>query len=326
MTEPSLADWCSLRALPGAPRVALGTMNFGGRTPEPEARRILDLALDRGITLLDTANLYNDGVSEQIVGRALAGRRGRVLLATKAGLLRVGGRPEGLAPAALRAALEASLVRLGTDHVDLFYLHAPDHQTPIEDTLQAVDALVREGKTRAWGVSNFASWQILEMFQLCDHGAAPRPVLSQVLYNPLLRQLDLEYARFRARYRLHSTVYNPLAGGLLSGRYTVGSAVVPGSRFDKNAMYQRRYWSPRMLELAEELHGIARASSLSLVALSYRWLLRREVVDSVLVGPATEQHLLDALDALQEPLPGEVARQVDEAFLRWSGTDTSYAR
>lgn len=326
MQETPLAAWCALRAPDQAPRIALGTMNFGARTPEPEARRIIDLALDRGVTLLDTANIYAGGASERIVGRAVAGKRDRVLLATKAGLGRSGGRVEGISPGALRASLEASLGRLGTDHVDLFYLHAPDHLTPVEETVGALGALVREGKIRAWGVSNFASWQVLEMIHLCDQGAAPRPLLSQVLYNPIVRQIEVEYARFRAKYALHTTIYNPLAGGLLSGRYGRESVIEAGSRFDKNALYQRRYWSPRMLEMVEELHTIARAASMTLVGLSYRWLVGRGVVDSVLVGPGTEGHLTDALEGLAAPLPGEVAAQVDEAVARWTGTDASYAR
>ena len=326
MSDLVLAGWCALRSPPAPPRIALGTMNFGGRTPEPEARRIIDRALDGGITLLDTANLYTNGASEQIVGRALAGKRDRALIATKAGLNRVGGRVEGISAQALRSSLEGSLRRLGVDHVDLFYLHAPDHRTPPEETVGALGALVREGKIRAWGVSNFASWQVLELLHLCDQGAAPRPLVAQMLYNPLIRQLDLEFARFRSKYRLHTTVYNPLAGGLLSGRYSPDSAIAPGSRFDRNALYQRRYWSPRMLDIVGELHTIAGAAGLSLVALAYRWLLGREVVDSVLVGPGTEQHLADAVEALREPLPEELARQVDEAVGRWSGTDASYAR
>jgi aryl-alcohol dehydrogenase-like predicted oxidoreductase len=301
-------------------------MNFGGRTPEPEALRLLDRALERGITLLDTANLYTGGASERIVGKALRGKRDRALVATKAGLDRVGGRPEGLAPAALRASLEGSLRRLRLEHVDLFYLHAPDHQTPPQEIAAALGALLQEGKIRAWGVSNFASWQTLELIHACEQAGTPRPLIAQMLYNPLLRQLDLEYARFRARYRLHTTVYNPLAGGLLSGRYGLDSAVAPGSRFDKNALYQRRYFSPRMLALVEELHTIAREAGLPLVQLSYRWLVGRELVDSVLVGPATEAHLIDALEALQGGLDAGVQARVDEAYARWSGTDASYAR
>jgi len=322
-----LRAWLAPRAPQGAPRVALGTMNFGGRTPESEALKTLAMAVERGVTLLDTANIYAGGESERIVGKFLAGHRGQALVATKAGLGRGPGGPEGLSAAALRSALEASLRRLGADRVDLFYLHAPDPKTPLDETLVALGALHREGKIGAWGVSNFASWQIVEMFYRCDALGVPRPAVSQVLYNALVRQLDLEYSKFRVKYGLSTTIYNPLAGGLLAGRLAPGAAPEPGSRFDKNALYQRRYLTDRMRELALELASIASDDGVSPVALAYRWLVGREVVDSVLVGPASAAHLDDALVALAAgPLPAATQRRVDDAWLRWSGTDASYAR
>jgi len=196
--------------------LALGCMNFGQRTGAEQALAIIDRALGEGVRLLDTANVYCRGESERIVGRALRGRRDRVLVASKVGLDRVGRRPEGLSPATVVAACEASLKRLGTDWLDLYYLHAPDPETPLEQTLAALGELLAAGRIRQWGVSNHASWQVLELQHLAAQLGLPGPAVAQQLYNPLVRQLDLEYFRFAARYGLHTTIYNPLAGGLLS--------------------------------------------------------------------------------------------------------------
>ena len=175
-------------------------MNFGKRTPAPEARRIVDRAIERGVRFFDTANVYGNGESERILGQALRGRRAEVGIATKVGIARVQGRPEGLSAARVERALEESLERLGTDFVDLFYLHAPDPATPIEETLEAMGRVLQAGKARHWGVSNFAAWQILELNTLCDARGLPRPAVSQVLYNLLVRQIELEYLPFTRRY------------------------------------------------------------------------------------------------------------------------------
>lgn len=316
--------------------IALGTMNFGKRTPEAEARRIVDRAIERGVVVFDTANAYNDGESERILGRALAGRRDRAVVATKVGFGRVDGKPEGLAPERVRAAIDASLSRLGMDHVDLFYLHVPDHATPIERTLEAFDHVVKGGKARHVGVSNYASWQILEMIHFCGAQKLARPAVSQQLYNLLIRQLDVEYFRFARKYGLHTTVYNPLAGGLLSGRYTGADSealrdadrpkTVKGSRFDNNRLYQGRYWSPRMIAFAAELEVIAREHDMTLLELAYAWVAASPGVDSILVGPGSVKHLDEAIDAITKPVSEELRKLVDAAHTRFLGTETTYAR
>jgi len=324
-----LAPWLTPRSPePGAPppAVAVGTMNFGTRTPEPEARRIVARALERGACFFDTANSYGNGESERILGQALAGQRPHVGIATKVGLARTRGKPEGLAPATLVKAVEDSLRRLGTDFVDVLYLHAPDAATPVEDTLAAVRGLVQAGKARHWGVSNFAAWQLLELRGWCAaHGLAP-PALSQVLYNPLVRQVELEYLPFTRRYPVHTTVFNPLAGGLLSGRYAPGDPIPKGSRFDGNRLYQGRYWTEPLLAMAGRLRGVAEDAGLSLVALAYGWLAGRPGVDSVLAGPGSLAHLDAALDGCATPLAPDVAARVDAAWRDWQGTDARYVR
>lgn len=298
--------------------IHLGTMNFGKRTAQAEARRIIDRAFERGVRWFDTANVYNEGESERILGSALRERRGEARIATKVGLARPGGKPEGLSRAAILAAVEQSLSRLGTDVIDVYYLHAPSAATPLEETLSAMAEIMAAGKVRDFGVSNFAAWQILEIFALCDTLGMRRPVMSQVLYNLLVRQIEIEYFAFRARHPIHTTVYNPLAGGILAG--------APGARFEGNALYQRRYLSPRMIELAESHRALAAEAGMSLVDLSYAWLAARPGVDSILIGPASVAHLDAALDGCARDLPPGAGEKIDAVHRAYLGTDASYAR
>ena len=178
---------------PGEPcALAVGCMNFGKRTAEPEAKAIIARALERGIVVFDTANAYNEGESERIVGRALGKDRERVAIATKVGFGRVGGAFEGLRPERVLHAVDESLERLGTSFVDVYYLHVPDYKTPIEETLSAMKDVLLSKKAHAWGVSNYASWQILEIMHIADRTGMPRPVVSQQMYNLFIRQLDVE--------------------------------------------------------------------------------------------------------------------------------------
>jgi len=326
--HPQLAPWLTPRPEGQAQRpvLALGTMNFGKRTPAAEARRIVDRALERGVRFFDTANVYGNGESERLLGQVLRGRREEVGLATKAGLARVQGRPEGLSAARVERALEESLERLGTSYVDLFYLHQPDPATPLEETVEAVGRLLRAGKARQWGVSNFAAWQILELELLCDARGLPRPAVSQVLYNVLVRQIELEYLPFTRRHPLHTTVYNPLAGGVLTGRYAPGAPLPSDSRLGSNRMYQGRYGSSRLLEQVEALRAVAQAEGMDLVTLAYAWLAGRPGVDSVLVGPGSVEHLDAALEAWSRPLSPEALARIDELHQAFLGTDARYAR
>jgi aryl-alcohol dehydrogenase-like predicted oxidoreductase len=303
--------------------VALGCMNFGKRTPEPEARRIIDRAIERGITVLDTAGAYNDGESERILGRALRGRRDRVRIAAKVGFARVGGKPEGLSRAVILRAVDECLARLGTDHVDVYYLHVPDHAVPIEESLAAMEELRAAGKIGALGVSNYAAWQILDMM---NHPGTPRPAISQVMYNLLIRQIEIEYAGFTRKHPIHTTVFNPLAGGLLSGRHVRAGEPPRGSRFEKNKLYLGRYWSDRFFDLVEAYRALAAELGVSLVELSYAWLAGREVVDSIIAGPGSLEHLDAAVDGCARSLPPEAGERIDAIHRAFLGTDASYVR
>ena len=297
---------------PGA-KVALmvGTMNFGKRTTEAESQRIVARALERGLTFFDTANVYNDGESERILGRALGKRRADAQIATKMGIGRMSD-PEGLAPERIAAAIDESLQRLGTGHVELYYFHKPDHSRPLEPSVAAMEKLAASGKVRAWGVSNFASWQIAEMLRM------GKPRVSQVIYNLLVRQLELEYFRFARTHGVHTTVYNPLAGGLLAGK--------PGQRFEVNKYYQQRYLSDRFFELVDAYKKVAAEAGLSLVELSYAWIASRPEVDSILLGPASVEQLDAGIDGCARELPAGVAARIDAIHSAYLGTDACYAR
>lgn len=308
--------------------IALGTMNFGKRTDAKESERIIARALERGVTVLDTANVYNDGESERIVGRALRsmGARDRVKIATKVGAARAAGKAEGLSRATILRAIDESLARLGVDHVDIYYLHVPDHGTPIEASLAAMKEVVDGGKARALGVSNYAAWQILDMMKIAEAGGGPVPAISQVMMNLLIRQIEIEYLPFTRKHPIHNTVYNPLAGGLLTGKHKRTGETERGSRFDKNRMYKGRYWSDRFFDLVDAYREIAEAEGMSLVELSYAWLAERPDVDSILVGPASVEHLDAAIDACARSVSADARAKIDAIHVAHMGTDAAYVR
>lgn len=321
-----LEPFTRLRAAHEPVLLSVGTMNFGKRTNEAESVKIMHRATERGLVHFDTANAYVDGESERIVGRALRDRRDRVIIATKVGFGRSGGQLEGLSRARISAAIDESLSRLGTDYVDVYYLHVPDHVTPIEESLLAINALLQAGKIRSWAVSNYASWQVLEMLHLVEKHGMPRPVMSQMLYNLLIRQLDLEYFRFAKKYALHTTVYNPLAGGLLAGKFDSLEGPQKGTRFDKNALYQKRYWTAPFFARVEAYGEIAKAEGLSLVDLAYAYLAIHPHVDSILVGPGSVAHLDAAIDACAKKISPEGRKRIEELHVEFQGTNASYAR
>ncbi|MDB4939130.1 MAG: Oxidoreductase [Labilithrix sp.] len=325
--SPELLHKVLKQRVPGEmARPFLGAMNFGKRTPEPESRSILARALELGIQHIDTANAYGDGISETIVGAALRGKRDSVTIATKCGFGRIAGKPEGLSRARIREAIDGSLSRLGTDWVDVYYLHVPDHGTPIDETLDAVAELLEQKKILAWGVSNYAAWQVLEMIHKADTRKMKRPVVAQQLYNVLLRQLDIEYFAFARAYEMHTTVYNPLAGGLLSGKHSRDGSTQGGSRFDKNRLYQGRYFTDAMFDRVEALTKLASAEHMSLLDLSYAWLAGAPGVDSILLGPATVKQLDEGVSACARGVSPEVRGLVDALYRMWLGTDTYYVR
>jgi aryl-alcohol dehydrogenase-like predicted oxidoreductase len=286
--------------------LTLGTMTFGGRgnfanvgsTDLAGATRQIDLCLDRGINFIDTADVYSGGLSEEILGEALKGRRDRVLLATKA-RMRMGDGPNdaGLSRHHLIAGCEASLRRLGTDHIDLYQVHEWDGQTPLDETLEALDTLLRDGKVRYVGASNYGGWQLMKALGVADRHGYQRFVTQQIYYSLQSRDAEYELVPIAIDQGVGIIVWSPLAGGLLSGKYRRGVDAPAGSR-------QLTDWNEPPVRDREQLYDIVEAlieigeghgASPAQVALA--WMLHRPGIVSLIVGARTDEQLADNLGA-----------------------------
>lgn len=311
-------------------RLVLGTMTFGDTVDAAGAAAMLDTALDAGLTGVDTANGYAGGASERILAGLLPGRRERIVLATKAGIPHPDqGDHAPLSAAGLRAALDGSLKRLGTDRVDLFYLHQPDRATPLAETLGAVAEFVAEGKVLALGVSNFAAWRIAELVRTADEVGAPRPVVAQQLHNLLARRIEEEYAEYAAESGLRTMVYNPLGGGLLTGRHRFAETPSSGRFGDSKlaGMYRQRYWDERLFDAVGQLTTIAAAAGLPLTELALRWLLGRPSTDALLLGGSSTAQLTANITATAAgPLPADLTAACDEVGQALRGPMPAYHR
>ncbi len=272
--------------------LCLGTMNFGGPTPEEEAREIIAAAFDQGVRFIDTSSNYTEGRSEAVVGRAIEGQRDTWFLATKVGTQTAPGPTErGLSRRYLMRTLETSLERLKTDVIDLYYVHRVDPLTPWDDVVRTFGDIIRAGKVRYWGLSNVRAWQIAHVVHLCRQMAVPEPVALQPYYNLLNRQPEVEVLPAARTFNLGVVSYSPIARGVLSGKYQLNVAPEPGSRVarrDKRVMETE--WRPESLELAERLKTHASERGLSLVAFATAWVLNNRAVSSVIAGPRTLAH------------------------------------
>ena len=309
-------------------RLSFGTMTFGSQADLPTADRMVGQCLEAGINFFDTANMYNLGKAEEILGQILQGRRQSVVVASKV-RNKMGDAPDdvGLSRAALRKAIEASLRRLKTDYVDLYYLHQPDSATPIEETLEAMDELVRAGKVRFPAVSNYAAWQVEEILWIAERKGYQAPYISQPMYNLLARGIEDEYLPFAKRFGVAVVPYNPLAGGLLTGKHTRQSQPSAGSRFDHNPLYLNRYWHEDYFAAVDELKIVARAAGKTLVELSLQWILSQPIVDSVILGASSPEQLAQNLEASDaDPLDSGTLERCDAVWKRLRGITPKYNR
>jgi aryl-alcohol dehydrogenase-like predicted oxidoreductase len=320
-----------LRTLPhtslAVSRVCFGTMTFGAQTDEATSIRMIDFCLDHGINFVDTANVYNKGASEEILGKALKGRRDRVVLASKV-RGKMGERPEmnGLSRAAIRRAIDDSLRRLGTDYLDLYYLHLPDYATPIDESLAAMQELVSEGKVRQVANSNYSGWQVTEMLWMAKEKGYQPAVVTQPMYNLLARGIEQEYLPMCQRFGVSTVVYNPLAGGLLTGKQK-RDAPIAGTRFDKNQMYLDRYWHGQTFDAVEKLQAIANRAGRTLLSLALNWVYRHTSADCVILGASKMEHLEQNLAALDDgPLIRETLDACDQVWAELRGPTPKYNR
>ena len=308
-------------------RVALGTMTFGAQVDEAAATAMVDECLSRDINFVDTANVYNAGMAEQILGRVLKGRRDRVVLASKVGI-RMGDGPtqSGLSRGAVREGIEASLRRLDTDYLDLYYLHQPDPATPLEETLEAMDQLVRDGKVRVLGASNYASWEVCRMLWLADTNDWQPVRVVQPPYNLIARGIESELVPLCRKLALRTVVYNPLAGGLLTGKHRIGEPE-PGTRFHRMPVYRDRYWNPANFEAVSQLSAVAEAEGRSLPGLALAWLLHHTAADCLIVGASSAQQLRENLSALEQgPLSRDGVEACDRIWKALRGPSPQYHR
>jgi aryl-alcohol dehydrogenase-like predicted oxidoreductase len=295
--------------------LTLGTMTFGGKgnfadvgdTDVEGARRQIDLCLDAGVNLIDTANVYSTGVSEEIVGEALdRGRGDRVMLATKARMpMGDGPNDAGLSRHHLIAECEASLRRLKADHIDLYQVHEWDGQTPLEETLEALDTLLKAGKIRYVGCSNYTGWQLMKALGTAERHGYERFVSQQIYYSLQARDAEYELVPVSIDQGLGILVWSPLAGGLLSGKYRRGQQAPEGSR-------QLTEWNEppvrdeaELYDIVDALVEIAEAHDASAAQVALAWLLGRPAVTSLIVGARTEEQLADNLRAAELELSGE---------------------
>jgi len=303
-------------------------MTFGQQADEATARRMIDTALDAGVNFVDEADIYVKGVSEEIVGKALKGKRHSVVLASKICNF-VGEDPErdsGLHRWHVIKGVEASLKRLRTDCLDICYLHRPDYNTPTEETLAAFDTLVQQGKVIYVGMSNHAAWQVCEALWKCDVKRWAPPVVLQVPYNLITRGIDEECVAFSEKMNLGLTVYNPLAAGLLTGKHSRDQGPEKGTRFDINQEYFGRFWHDSNFAAVEELKKIAAEAGKSMTELALQWLTSQEHVDSIILGASKIEHLEENLKAAEGRLDEETLKACDAVWQQIRGDHFRYNR
>jgi aryl-alcohol dehydrogenase-like predicted oxidoreductase len=294
--------------------ITLGTMMFGGQTPEDVAKRITDKAFEQGINFIDTANGYNGGASEEVVGRLIADRRAQWVLATKF----VNPNPAGAGPNNKGASrnnviqsVDASLKRLNTDYIDLFYLHREDNDTPVEETLRALSDLIRVGKIRSYGLSNHRAWKLAEFSRTADLLGIERPSASQPLYNLANRQIESEHLPAAEYYGIGVVPYSPLARGVLTAKYDPAQSPSPESRAGRSdARLQQTEWRPESLHIAQRVKAHAEARGITPGQFALAWVLNNALVTSAIAGPRTEAQWDDYVPTLDYVFTAE-----DEAFI-----------
>ncbi len=305
------------------PVLGFGAGTFGGKGPlfsawgdtgVEQARRLVDLCLEAGANLFDTADVYSDGASEEILGAALAGRRERALISTKTGL-RLGEGPNDAGASRLRLlrAVDDSLRRLRTDYIDLLQLHAFDAMTPVEETLSTLDGLVRAGKVRYLGASNYAGWQLMKSLAVADTRGWSRFVANQTYYSLAGRDYEWELMPLGLDQGLGAVVWSPLGWGRLTGRLRRGQPLPAQSRLHDTAAFAPAIGDERLFAIVDVLDAIAAETGRTVPQVAINWLLQRPTVSSVLIGARTEDQLRDNLGAVGWSLTAEQIARLDTA-------------
>ncbi|MGC2776185.1 MAG: aldo/keto reductase [Bradyrhizobium sp.] len=306
--------------------ICLGTMMFGGPTDEPTSGRLIAKARDAGINFIDTADAYNNGVSEEVVGRAIAGERDCWIVATKLANP-MGDDPNraGLSRRWVLQAAEESLKRLGTGHIDIYYLHKEDHTTPLEETVRAIGDLMRAGKIRYFGVSNYRAWRVAEICNICDRLGIERPVVSQPYYNAMNRMPEVEHLPACSHYGLGVVPYSPLARGVLTGKYSSDAPPDKDSRAGRNdTRMMQTEWRPESLKLAQEIKRHADSKGFAPGQFAVAWVLNSAFVSSVIAGPRTEAQWDDYIRALDYPYAADDEALIDRLVVTGHASTPGY--
>lgn len=303
------------------PVLMLGTATFGGgteffrkwgTTDVAEATSLVDACLDMGCNLFDTADSYSHGLSEEILGKAVEGRRDKVLLATKVGnAMGSGPNDHGTSRARIIEGCDASLRRLGTDYIDLYQLHSFDALTPVEEVLDALDNLTRAGKIRYYGVSNFSGWHLMKMLSLADKHSMPRPVTHQVYYTLTDRDFEWELMPLGLDQNVGTLVWSPLAGAKLSGKVGRNKVAPAGSRSGTDASWEVP--EERLYGITDALEAISAQTGASIPRVALAWLLGRPTISSIVIGARNVAQLQDNLAACDLELTAEQVAALDKA-------------
>jgi aryl-alcohol dehydrogenase-like predicted oxidoreductase len=305
------------------PALSFGAGTFGGKGPMfsawgntdvAEARRLVDICLEFGLTMFDTADVYSDGESERILGEAVKGRRSAVILSTKAGLpFSAGPNDLGTSRHHLLAACDAALQRLGTDYIDLFQLHAFDALTPVEETLATLDDLVRAGKIRYVGVSNFSGWQLMKSLAVAEKCGYPRYVANQTYYSLLGRDYEWELMPLGLDQGVGAVVWSPLGWGRLTGKVRRGQALPAVSRLHQTSDVAPPVSDEHLFRVVDALDEIARETGKTVPQIAINWLLQRPTVATVVIGARNEAQLRDNLGAVGWILTSSQVVRLDAA-------------
>ena len=311
------------------PALSFGTGTFGGQgklfgawgnTDVAGATRLVDICLDAGVNLFDTADVYSNGASESILGAAIKGRRDEVLLSTKA-TFRSGEGPNDVGSSRhhLVAAIDGALKRLGTDRIDLFQLHGFDAKTPVEETISTLDDLVRAGKIRYLGVSNFSGWHLMKSLATADRYGWTRPVANQTYYSLIGRDYEWELMPLGLDQGVGALVWSPLGWGRLTGRIRRGEPLPEGSRLHDSAEFGPPVDDDLLYRVVDVLDGIAKETGKTIPQIAINWLLQRPTVSSVIIGARNEEQLAQNLGAVGWKLDAAQSAKLDQASARKVG-------
>ncbi len=293
--------------------LCLGAMMFGGETAEAISQRIINKAFDQGINFIDTADVYSGGKSEEIVGRAIAAQRDKWVVATKFGyMLGQGPNESGLSRKWIYQSVEGSLNRLGTDYLDILYFHRAIPGLPLEESVRAIGDLIRQGKVRYYGVSNFTGWRIAEISRIADQLGVDRPVASEPLYNIVDRSAEVEQLPAAAHYGLGIVPYSPLARGVLSGKYAVDAPPPADSRAGRgDKRIQQTEWRRESIEIARKIAAHAASRGTTSIAFALAWVLNNRYITATIAGPRTEQQWDSYIAALSYKMTPEDEQMIN---------------